>query len=174
MRNVRRRPFRASSRRSTTSAVCIPRLPISARNSSKTSTPAGGQTSGMITFRPKGPETVGLCRPLPDALAKRVGQARAGHFAIEKPPMRFELGVAAPATWAWGRGFTARETPSHQVDDKGNRHPEMRRGRAARMTFIDIADNSLTQIKRIRFPASRITSLPEGNQIALTNPLDSD
>jgi len=58
---------------------------------------------------------------------------------------------------AWRRpplGFGGKASPHtnglHQVDDEGNRHPEMRRGRAARMTFTDIADNALTQIKRIR------------------------
>ena len=55
---------------------------------------------------------------------------------------------------AWRRpplGFEHPHTKGlHQVDDKGNRHPEMRRGRVARMPFIDKADNALTQIKRIR------------------------
>jgi hypothetical protein len=63
--------------------------------------------------------------------------------------MRFELGLAAPAAGLWGKA-SPRPKSIHQVDDKGNRHPEMRRGRVARMTFIDKADNALTQIKRIR------------------------
>src|SRR6478609_8261351 len=65
--------------------------------------------------------------------------ARCGSsLAWRRPPLG--LGARLPRT----RKFL------HQVDDKGNRHPEMRRGRVARMTFIDKADNALTQIKRIR------------------------
>jgi hypothetical protein len=82
--------------------------------------------------------------------------------------MRFELGMAALAAGlggqglgarlggkAWGQGLGASKASPHmkglhQVDDKGNRHLEMRRGRVARMTFIDKADNPLTQIKRVR------------------------
>src|SRR6478752_9042022 len=77
-----------------------------------------------------------------------------GDLLQKKRPMRFELGVAASAA---GLGGKASPHPKglHQVDDKGNRHPEMRRGRVARMTFIDKADTALTQIKA---SASRITS----------------
>jgi hypothetical protein len=49
------KPLRGTAGRATTSAVCIPRSAISARNSSRTTHPAGGQTSDIITLRPKGP-----------------------------------------------------------------------------------------------------------------------
>src|SRR4029077_19270146 len=70
-------------------------------------------------------------------------------FSKRNAPMRFELGVAASAAGLGGKA-PPHTKGLHQVDDKGNRHPEMRRRRVARMTFIDKADNALTQIKRIR------------------------
>src|ERR1700722_17116052 len=72
-----------------------------------------------------------------------------GDLLQKKRPMRFELGVAASAAGLGGKA-SPHTKGLHQVDDKGNRHPEMRRGRVARMTFIDKADNALTQIKRVR------------------------
>ena len=42
--------------------------------------------------------------------------------------MRFELGVAASAAGLGGKA-SPHTKGIHQVDDKGNRHPEMRRGR---------------------------------------------
>ena len=72
-----------------------------------------------------------------------------GDLLQKKRPMRFELGVAASAAELGGKA-SPRPKSIHQVDDKGNRHPEMRPGRVPRMTFIDKADNALTQIKRIR------------------------
>src|SRR6202048_3903623 len=74
---------------------------------------------------------------------------RLGDLLQKKRPMRFELGMAVPAT-GLGREASPHTKGLHQVDDKGNRHPEMRRSRAARMTFIGITKNPLTQIKRIR------------------------
>jgi hypothetical protein len=66
-----------------------------------------------------------------------------------KRPMRFELGVTVPAAGLGGKA-SAHTKGFHQVDDSGNRQPAMRRGRAARMTFIDKADDALRQIKQIR------------------------
>src|ERR1700733_3720529 len=84
-----------------------------------------------------------------------------GDLLQKKRPMRFELGMAASAAGLGGKA--SRHTKGlHQVDDKGNRHPQMRRGRAPRMTFIDIADNALTQIKRI--PLRHRESPPFGSQ----------
>src|SRR5580693_7695495 len=74
---------------------------------------------------------------------------RLGDLLQKKRPMWFELGMTAPAT-GLGREASPHTKGLHQVDDKGNRHPEMRRSRAARMTFIGITKNPLTQIKRIR------------------------
>jgi hypothetical protein len=66
---------------------------------------------------------------------------------------------------AWRRpplGLGARLPPHtkglHQVDDKGNRHPEVRPSRAARMTFIGVTKNPPTQIKRIRLRHRQLTS----------------
>jgi len=72
-----------------------------------------------------------------------------GDLLQKKRPMRFELGMAASAAGLGGKA-SPHTKGLHQVDDKGNRHPQMRRGRAPRMTFIDIADNALTQTKRLR------------------------
>ena len=68
--------------------------------------------------------------------------------AQKKRPMRFELGVASTAARL---GFEAspRANRPHQLHHEGNRHLEMRRSGAPRMTIFDKADNPLTQIKRI-------------------------
>jgi hypothetical protein len=59
--------------------------------------------------------------------------------------MRFELGVASAAA---ALGFEASPCANglHQVHHEGNRHPETRRGRPARMTVLDKPDNAFTQI----------------------------
>jgi hypothetical protein len=66
----------------------------------------------------------------------------------KKRLMRFELGVASTAARL---GFEASPQANrlHQVHHEGNRHLEMRRSGARRMTILDKADNPLTQIKRI-------------------------
>jgi hypothetical protein len=77
----------------------------------------------------------------------RLGDVRLlGDLLQKKTPDAVRAWRGGARRWAWGRGFP-HPKGFHQVDGKGNRHPEMRRGRGARMTFIDIADNALTQIK---------------------------
>ena len=51
----------------------------------------------------------------------------------------------------------------HQVHHEGNRRPEMRRGRPARMTVLDKPDNAFTQIKRIGFWHRESPPSPEAN-----------
>src|SRR5271165_4984637 len=67
-----------------------------------------------------------------------------GHLRQKKGSMRLKLGVTSPAE------RLRREAPSgtnccHQVDNKGERHLEMRRSGASRMTGLDKTDNVLMQ-----------------------------
>src|SRR5580700_8348910 len=71
-----------------------------------------------------------------------------GDLRQQKRPVRIELGVA-PAAAGLGRQAPSPTKGRHQVHHKGDRHLEMRRGGATRMTFLDKAHNPLTQIKRI-------------------------
>ena len=87
----------------------------------------------------------------------------------KKRPMGFELGMAAPATGR-GREASPHTKGLHQVDDKGNRHPEVRRSPAARMAFICVTKKPAhADLQANTASASRITS----SRKRITSPLRS-
>jgi hypothetical protein len=58
------------------------------------------------------------------------------------------LAAPAPAK-RLGRKAAAQAIGGHQIDDEGNRHPEMSRGGPPRMAGFHVPDNASTQILRI-------------------------
>lgn len=79
----------------------------------------------------------------------------------KKHTVRIELGVS-PTPDRPGRQAAARPVRGHQVDDERRRNIEMHRGGAPGMARLHIADNTLTNIRRIR--SRHCKSPPCGNE----------